>query len=25
VLAVEANRGWFDDHGVEVGDRAELR
>jgi uncharacterized protein len=25
VLAVEANRGWFDDHGVGVGDRAELR
>jgi uncharacterized membrane protein (UPF0127 family) len=25
VLAVEANIGWFDDHGVEVGDRAELR
>jgi len=25
VLAVEANLGWFDDHGVEAGDRAELR
>jgi uncharacterized membrane protein (UPF0127 family) len=24
VLAVEANRGWFDDRGVEPGDRAEL-
>lgn len=25
VLAVEANLGWFDDHGVGEGDRAELR
>jgi uncharacterized membrane protein (UPF0127 family) len=25
VLAIEANLGWFDDHGVEAGDRAELR
>jgi uncharacterized membrane protein (UPF0127 family) len=25
VLAVEANRGWFENHGVGVGDRAELR
>jgi uncharacterized membrane protein (UPF0127 family) len=25
VLAVEANLGWFDDHGLEAGDRAELR
>jgi uncharacterized membrane protein (UPF0127 family) len=25
VLAVEANLGWFDEHGVEAGDRAELR
>jgi uncharacterized membrane protein (UPF0127 family) len=25
VLAIEANLGWFDDHGVDVGDRAELR
>jgi uncharacterized membrane protein (UPF0127 family) len=25
VLAVEANLGWFDDHGVDAGDRAELR
>jgi len=25
VLAVEANLGWFDDHGVEIGDRADLR
>jgi uncharacterized protein len=25
VLAVEANLGWFDDHGVGDGDRAELR
>ena len=25
VLAVEANLGWFEDHGVEAGDRAELR
>ena len=24
VLAVEANLGWFDDHGVEAGDPAEL-
>jgi len=24
VLAVEANQGWFADHGVAVGDRAEL-
>jgi uncharacterized membrane protein (UPF0127 family) len=24
VLAVEANLGWFDDHGVDAGDRAEL-
>jgi uncharacterized protein len=23
-LAVEANRGWFADHGIEVGDRASL-
>ena len=25
VLAIEANLGWFDDHGVDEGDRAELR
>lgn len=25
VLAIEANQGWFDDAGVEVGDRARLR
>lgn len=25
VLAVEANIGWFDDHDIEAGDRAELR
>jgi hypothetical protein len=25
VLAIEANIGWFDDHGVGAGDRAELR
>jgi uncharacterized protein len=25
VLAVEANLGWFDDHDVDIGDRAELR
>ncbi len=25
VLAIEANPGWFDDHGVGAGDRAELR
>jgi uncharacterized protein len=25
VLAVEANRGWFEEHGIGVGDRAELR
>ena len=25
VLAIEANLGWFDDHGVDAGDRAELR
>ena len=25
VLAVEANLGWFDDHGVGAGDRAELQ
>ncbi len=25
VLAVEANLGWFDDHGVEPGDRVKLR
>jgi uncharacterized membrane protein (UPF0127 family) len=25
VLAVEANLGWFDDHGIDAGDRAELR
>ena len=25
VLAIEANLGWFDDHGVELGDRAELQ
>jgi uncharacterized protein len=24
VLAVEANRGWFDEHGVDVGEPAEL-
>jgi hypothetical protein len=23
-VAIEANRGWFDDHGVSVGDRVEL-
>ena len=25
VLAIEANLGWFDEAGIEVGDRAELR
>ena len=25
VLAIEANLSWFDDHGIEAGDRAELR
>ena len=25
VLAIEANLGWFQDHGIERGDRAELR
>jgi uncharacterized membrane protein (UPF0127 family) len=25
VLAIEANLDWFDDHGIDVGDRAELR
>jgi uncharacterized membrane protein (UPF0127 family) len=25
VFAVEANLGWFDDHSIEAGDRAELR
>jgi uncharacterized membrane protein (UPF0127 family) len=25
VLAIEANQGWFDEHGIEVGDEAELR
>jgi uncharacterized membrane protein (UPF0127 family) len=25
VLAIEANLGWFEDHGIEAGDRAELR
>jgi uncharacterized membrane protein (UPF0127 family) len=25
VLAIESNLGWFDDHGVDAGDRAELR
>lgn len=25
VLAIEANLGWFDEHGIELGDRAELR
>jgi hypothetical protein len=25
VLAIEANSGWFDDHGVVAGDRAELQ
>jgi uncharacterized membrane protein (UPF0127 family) len=25
VFAIEANIGWFDDHGIEAGDRAELR
>jgi uncharacterized membrane protein (UPF0127 family) len=25
VLAVEANLGWFDEHGVQAGDRADLR
>jgi uncharacterized protein len=25
VLAIEANLGWFDDHGIEAGDQAELR
>ena len=25
VLAIEANLGWFDDHGIEPGDRTELR
>jgi uncharacterized protein len=25
VLAIEANLGWFDEHGVGAGDRAELR
>lgn len=25
VLAIEANLGWFDEHGIEAGDKAELR
>ena len=25
VMAVEANAGWFDEHGIEVGDRAVLK
>lgn len=25
VLAIEANLGWFDDHGIGAGDRADLR
>jgi uncharacterized membrane protein (UPF0127 family) len=25
VLAIEANLGWFDEHGVGAGDRAELQ
>jgi uncharacterized protein len=25
VLAIEANLGWFDEHGIDAGDRAELR
>ena len=25
VTAIEANAGWFDEHGIEVGDRATLR
>lgn len=25
ILAIEANLGWFDEHGIEAGDRAELR
>ena len=25
VLAIEANLGWFEEHGIETGDRAELR
>jgi hypothetical protein len=25
VLAIEANLGWFDEHGIEPGDRAKLR
>jgi uncharacterized membrane protein (UPF0127 family) len=25
VLAIEANLGWFDEHGIEAGDSAELR
>jgi len=25
VLAIEANLGWFEDHGIEAGDQAELR
>lgn len=25
VLAIEANLGWFDEHGIAAGDRAELR
>ena len=25
VLAIESNLGWFDDHGIEAGDRVELR
>lgn len=25
VLAIEANLGWFEDHGIQAGDQAELR
>jgi hypothetical protein len=25
VLAIEANLGWFDEHGIEAGDRAKLK
>ena len=25
LLAIEANPGWFEEHGIDVGDRAELR
>jgi len=25
VIAIEANLGWYDEHGIQVGDRAEMR